>query len=211
MQRPAISSTAHSPTPLLALLYQMHIIEQSSVYIYIYIVRLGATDDNYFSISCLGRLPFARGWRWVEMTDGNRTKFNVSEYHCVNNYGVNVGNVSETIQMDLYFQPGCKYVKYLMLLCVQGVLILCLWIVPAFLYRVQGHLHMTLQSMCNVWIDEMWNMVGIEILLFFFFLTLLQRIQRHSDIRKTPDKAWWHMGFCDWDDCIRGRTRVRAD
>ena len=56
---------------LLALLYQMHIIEQSSVYI----VHLGATDDNYFSIAWLGRLPFARGWRLVEMTDGNRTKF----------------------------------------------------------------------------------------------------------------------------------------
>ena len=47
---------------------------------------------------------------------------NVSEYHHVNSYGVNVGNVSETIHMDLYFQHGCKYVKYLMPLCVQGVL-----------------------------------------------------------------------------------------
>ena len=56
---------------LLALLYHMHIIEQSSVYI----VRLGATDDNYFSISCLGPLLFAPGWRLVEMTDDNRTKF----------------------------------------------------------------------------------------------------------------------------------------
>ena len=54
--------------------------------------------------------------------------FNVSEYHHVNSYGVNVGNVSEAIHMDLYFQHGCKYVKYLMPLCVQGVLILCLWI-----------------------------------------------------------------------------------
>ena len=80
---------------LLALLYQIHIIEQSSVYI----VRLGATGDNYFPISCLGRLPFAQGWRFVEMTvtDGNRTKFNVSEYHHVNCYGANVGNISETI------------------------------------------------------------------------------------------------------------------
>ena len=42
--------------------------------------------------------------------------------HHVNSYGVNVGNVSETIHMDLYFQHGCKYVKYLMPLCVQGVL-----------------------------------------------------------------------------------------
>ena len=48
--------------------------------------------------------------------------FNVSEYHHVNSYGVNVGNVSETIHMDLYFQHGCKYVKYLMPLCVRGVL-----------------------------------------------------------------------------------------
>ena len=29
-------------------------------------------------------------------------------------------------------------------------LILCLWIVQAFLYRVQGHVHMKLQSLCNV-------------------------------------------------------------
>ena len=28
------------------------------------------------------------------MTDGNRTKFNVSEYHHVNCYGANVGNIS---------------------------------------------------------------------------------------------------------------------
>ena len=40
--------------------------------------------------------------------------FNVSEYHHVNSYGVNVGNVSEAIDMYLYFQHGCKYVKYLM-------------------------------------------------------------------------------------------------
>ena len=59
----------------------------------------------------------------MEMTDDNRTKF--SEYHHVNSYGVNVGNVSESIHMDLYFQHGCKYVKYLLPLCVQGVLILC--------------------------------------------------------------------------------------
>ena len=62
---------------LLALLYQMHIIEQS----FVYIVRLGATDDNYFSMGRLPCLPFAQGWRLVKMTDGNRTKFNVSEYH----------------------------------------------------------------------------------------------------------------------------------
>ena len=84
----------------------------------------------------------------MEMTDDNRTKF--YEYHHVNSYGVNVGNVSEAIHMDLYFQHGCKYVKYLLPLCVQGVLILCLWIVQAFLYRMQGHGHITLQSKCNV-------------------------------------------------------------
>ena len=33
---------------------------------------------------------------------------------------------------------------------VSGMTGLCLWIVQAFLYRVQGHVHMTLQSMCNV-------------------------------------------------------------
>ena len=42
------------------------------------------------------------------MTNGYRTKFDVSEYHHVNNYGVNVLNVSEAIHMDLYFQHGCK-------------------------------------------------------------------------------------------------------
>ena len=73
------------------------------------------------------------------------------------------------------FSMGAKYIKYSIPLCVQGVLNLCLWIVPAFLYRVQGHGHITLQStsMCNVWIDEMWNMVGNEMLLFFFFCCLL--------------------------------------
>ena len=80
----------------------------------------------------------------------NFLNINVSEYHHVNSYGVNVGNVSEAIHMDLYFQHGCKYVKYLLPLCVQGVLILCLWIVQAFLYRMQGHGHITLQGKCNV-------------------------------------------------------------
>ena len=102
---------------------------------------------------------------------GNRTKFDVSQYHYVNICGVDVGKVSETIHMDLFiFSMNAKYVKYSMPLCVQGVLNSCLWIVPAFLYRVQGHGHITLQSMCNVWIDEMWNTVGTEILLLSIFV-----------------------------------------
>ena len=32
--------------------------------------------------------------------------FDVSEYHHVNSYGVNIGNVPETIHMDLYFQQN---------------------------------------------------------------------------------------------------------
>ena len=90
----------------------------------------------------------------MEMTNGNQTISNVSEYHHVNIHGVtgvDVGNVSEPIHMDLFiFSMGAKHVTYSMPLCVQGVLNLCLWIVPAFLYRMQGHGHIILQSMCNV-------------------------------------------------------------
>ena len=48
---------------------------------------------------------------------------------------------------------------------------------------------------CEIW----W--VSKFCCLSFFFFTLLQWFQRHSEIRKTPGKSCWHMGFCDWDDC----------
>ena len=57
----------------------------------------------------------------------------------------------------------CHFVFREYWFCVCGL-------VQAFLYRVQGHGHITLQSMCNVWIDEMkyggyWNFVVFH---FFF-------------------------------------------
>ena len=156
---------------LLALLYQMHITGQSSETI------LSVWSDRWQLFMTIisqshawGRLPFARGQREVEMTDGNRTKFNVSGYIIMSTIIVLMLETYQRQFIWIYiFSMVQIYVKYLMPLCVQGVLILCLWIVPAFLFRVQGHVHMTLQSMCKVWIDEMWNMVGIEILLFFLF------------------------------------------
>ena len=48
---------------------------------------------------------------------------------------------------------------------------------------------------------EIWWVSKFCCLSFVFILTLLQRLQRHSEIRKTPGKSCWHMGFCDWDDC----------
>ena len=59
----------------------------------------------------------------------------------------------------------CHFVFREYWFCVCGL-------VQAFLYRVQGHGHITLQSMCNVWIDEMkyggyWNFVVLN---FFFLL-----------------------------------------
>ena len=57
----------------------------------------------------------------------------------------------------------------------QGVLILCLWIVPAFLYRVQGHGHITLQSVCNVWIDEMTYGEYRNFVVFLFLFLLCSK------------------------------------
>ena len=79
--------------------------------------------------------------------------FNVSEYHHVNSYGVNVGNVSEAIQF--IFSAWVQICQIFDATLCSGVLILCLWIVQAFLYRAQGHGHITLQSMCNVMYELM--------------------------------------------------------
>ena len=60
----------------------------------------------------------------------------------------------------------CHFVFREYWFCVCGL-------VQAFLYRVQGHGHITLQSMCNVWIDEMkyggyWNFVVFHFFFFYF-------------------------------------------
>ena len=61
----------------------------------------------------------------------------------------------------------CHFVFREYWFCVCGLL-------QAFLYRVQGHGHITLQSMCNVWIDEMkyggyWNFCCFSFFFFFFY------------------------------------------
>ena len=125
-----------------------------------YIVSLGATDDNYwktnvddamFSISSVGRLlEDGVGWRWRMSTI--------------------------QIHMGLYFQHGCKICQILDATSSPGSIEFVFVDCAIIFVSVQGHGHITFQSMCNVWIDEMWNMVGIENLLFFIFLlTFLQR------------------------------------
>ena len=151
-----------------------------------YIVSLGATDDNYWktdmddamlSMSLVGRLlEDGVGWRWRMSTI--------------------------QIHMGLYFQHWRKICQILDATLSPGSIEFVFVDCASIFVSVQGHGHITLQSMCNVWIDEMWNMVGIENLLFFIFLlTFLQRTQRHREIRKTPGQKCWHMGFYYWDDC----------
>ena len=116
-------------------------------------------------------------------------KINVSEYHHVNNYNSYGFIFSAWVQNILNIL--CHFVFREYWICVCG---LC----QHFVYRVQGHGHITLQSMCNVWTDEMWNMVGIEILLFFSFTVgdrkVALNIIARCSITQTPtgqSKVWW--------------------
>ena len=152
---------------LLALLNQMHIIEQSSVYI----VRFGSDRWQLFLNLMLGAftgrlLKDGVWWRWRMAIEPNLMFLNIIMSTVM---VLILGTYQRQFIWIFIFSMGanmsniwCHFVFREYWFCVCG---LC----QHFLYRVQGHVHITLQSMCNVWIDEMWNMVGIKILLLFFF------------------------------------------